>query len=1277
MMMKKIGYVFAACIIFVALMVMASRLLIPLLEKHHADIEARASELLKLPITIKKVRISWYQYQPEISLGEVTILNKETKEPVLQIQKVRVFFSIPQSLWQRKLIPSGILISGTEMNVYEKPTGEIAVQGFPSLEGFSGQPYKSESKFVDVMGWLSQMPRLILSDVDLRYVSKNGIKRFLTFYQLRFENTGTKHIILGKVLLHQTVPTEVTMTVQWHGDSVDMDKIDVNAYLFVSGLSIAQWWKDISWNGWQINAGRANAKIWTIWTHGAFRKIQCSFESYGLDLYSAMDKSTHRINRFSGEVGWKREGQEQVLAGDNIFIDFPTHLWPSTSFYVALSPDATGKLLPTAVNLGYVDLADAQTFLFSSPALVPDSWRHLLSELKITGDIQSLSVMISSTPVSWDHLSLNGRVSRLSVAPWHSFPGVKNLSGNMTWNGIQGDLELHSNQTVFQQDAIFLHPITIDQLSGNVLWQLDQDKNWLVRLKALQAFNRDVAINANGLFTLPPAGSPHVDLNAHFTMQQAKQVTRYLPMRIFDPALIEWLQGAFLSGAVESGSATLRGVLTDFPFDKGNGQFEISAVTKNVNFHYAPDWPALKNVNGKLVFSGRQMSVDVAHAEIEGITASDVHGVIPYLGEDKPQILKVQSGGIQADFSQGLGFVHASPLEKTIGKMFTGTTVTGPMVLKLGLTVPLSNPDNTTVEGDITFKEAMLNLIPWRLVIDKLHGQLHFTEKSTEASGIQGTIFNKPLQLNLLTQQKKPDTSVVRAVVSTHLGADDLEKWLNVPFSQVINGESDVSATLDFALNAPIEIQLQSDLVGMAVNLPDQYAKERQAKRLFTATIIAEDKQPLRLQMRYGDQLGAALVLNQQVDKLDLTAANLRLGGGIATLPSSAGLYITGELNQLDWNKIKGYMDQSASTAPAGLVLHQVDMQIKQLLLPGQLLTEARIQVAPTENNWDVTIASAEVNGRIQVPKKWIPESVVTAQFQKLALRPVSNMQSITKFDINSLPAISFTANNVSYNNMPLGQISFKTIPTSNGLTIRSLTVLSPRLELSAQGAWTTSTTTLQGAATSTNVSQLLNGLGFDVHNFVSGKGHFDFNLSWHAAPYSLTLASMSGRASLNLGQGRIVELSQTSGAKMDLGRMLNIFSLQTIPRRLSLDFSDVLQKGYSFDSLRGDFKFEKGNAYTSNTRFDGPVARVDIYGRIGLSQTDYDLTLSVTPYVTSSIPVAATLITGQPVIGIAAWAVDKVISSSVSKATTYFYAVSGPWSNPTWNSVKVPKKNQ
>ena len=119
----------------------------------------------------------------------------------------------------------------------------------------------------------------------------------------------------------------------------------------------------------------------------------------------------------------------------------------------------------------------------------------------------------------------------------------------------------------------------------------------------------------------------------------------------------------------------------------------------------------------------------------------------------------------------------------------------------------------------------------------------------------------------------------------------------------------------------------------------------------------------------------------------------------------------------------------------------------------------------------------------------------------------------------------------------------------------------------------------------------------------------------------------------------------------------------------MSLDFSDVFHKGYSFDSVRGDISFENGDAYTTNARFEGPVARVGIDGRIGLKNKDYNFMLNVTPYVTSSVPAAAAFL-GGPLIGVAAFAVNTIVGSQVSKIITYRYLVTGTWDNPTWKPV-------
>ena len=125
------------------------------------------------------------------------------------------------------------------------------------------------------------------------------------------------------------------------------------------------------------------------------------------------------------------------------------------------------------------------------------------------------------------------------------------------------------------------------------------------------------------------------------------------------------------------------------------------------------------------------------------------------------------------------------------------------------------------------------------------------------------------------------------------------------------------------------------------------------------------------------------------------------------------------------------------------------------------------------------------------------------------------------------------------------------------------------------------------------------------------------------------------------------------------------------MPRRLSFNFSDLFEKGYSFDYIRGDYRLNKGDAFTDNMHIEGPVATVSVSGRIGLKAKDYNMRLGVNAHVTSSLPVIATVASSfNPLVGVATWAVDKVVSSQMSKVASSTYQVTGSWDNPVWTQV-------
>jgi uncharacterized protein YhdP len=127
----------------------------------------------------------------------------------------------------------------------------------------------------------------------------------------------------------------------------------------------------------------------------------------------------------------------------------------------------------------------------------------------------------------------------------------------------------------------------------------------------------------------------------------------------------------------------------------------------------------------------------------------------------------------------------------------------------------------------------------------------------------------------------------------------------------------------------------------------------------------------------------------------------------------------------------------------------------------------------------------------------------------------------------------------------------------------------------------------------------------------------------------------------------------------------------------LSLDFSDLFSKGFAFDRIEGNFVLDNGNAYTNDLVINGPAAIIEISGRIGLADSDYDELVTVIPSMSSSIPLAGAL-AGGPVVGAALLVAERLLGDKLEKVSRFthtYYALTGPWSDPVYTKIEIPPK--
>jgi len=189
---------------------------------------------------------------------------------------------------------------------------------------------------------------------------------------------------------------------------------------------------------------------------------------------------------------------------------------------------------------------------------------------------------------------------------------------------------------------------------------------------------------------------------------------------------------------------------------------------------------------------------------------------------------------------------------------------------------------------------------------------------------------------------------------------------------------------------------------------------------------------------------------------------------------------------------------------------------------------------------------------------------------------------------------------------------------------------------------------------------KLLETIGYRETGIDGGAVDMLIKGSWPGSPFDFDTTTLLGTLHFRASNGflRDIEPGVT-------GRVFGLFTLTTLPRRLlRLDFSDLFTEGLGYNLLEGSFNLEAGNAYSNNLKMDTDTSRVEMEGRVGLILRDYDQVMTVTPKLSSSLPLAPL------------WLAEKLLDKKlINNAFSYRYTITGDWDNPKVErgQVKVP----
>ena len=264
-----------------------------------------------------------------------------------------------------------------------------------------------------------------------------------------------------------------------------------------------------------------------------------------------------------------------------------------------------------------------------------------------------------------------------------------------------------------------------------------------------------------------------------------------------------------------------------------------------------------------------------------------------------------------------------------------------------------------------------------------------------------------------------------------------------------------------------------------------------------------------------------------------------------------------------------------------------------------------------------------------------------------------------------TFPAVEIAIDDLHIKGKQIGRFELVGYPDGQDWRMRRLRITNPDGTLMGDGTWQSNAQSQVNLMLDiSDAGKILDRSGYP-NTVKGGSGRMAANLSWAGGPDEFSYANLSGTLKLDTGKGRFLKMDPGAG------KLLSILSLQSLPKRVSLDFTDVFSEGFQFDNIRGSAQIKQGVLTTSDLKMDGSAATVIMAGQVDLGKETQNLHVLILPTVGNSVALITALAI-NPIAGIGAFLINKILQDPLNKLVSFEYNISGTWADP--NVVKVVK---
>lgn len=1250
-------WLLAGLLITAALYVSLGRQLVPLVAEYRTEIQQQLQQSLQQTIHIEQLEGRWRGFSPLLAAHYVTL---GEGDKTVQVEALHIQPDIIASLLAREIRLKAVTLQGLQIHLQEDQAGQWTLQGLHIKDA-----EEAAFQLNDALAQLQHLGQLSVLDSRIIVQAYQHQPLALTYAGFTLSQSGVQQ----RLDLRAVLPDGETLELSAQGQFVESDwrKSALAVYLKTPSSNLAQWVPSHYLADWQLDTVKVGGQLWLQAAQGQMHSAVLQLKS--LELQGQAKELTLLHLRSDDALAFYQHSAGVHTAWlDHLALqidDLPKrdlHLWASY---------ADNETALWQLGLQQLEVSDVQHIIERVVAL-PEVAADVLKSMQPKGELRNAQVQWRPDAPMTERLTFVSNVKDIEFSAWHDVPASSGISGYISGGLLQGELRLASDQGFSLHLAnLFAKPWQYERAHAQLLWHFD-DEGFTLRSPYLQVKGEEGDIGGDFLIRLlnDPAAEDYMDLRVGLRDGDARFTSKYLPSHVpeFSDDLEHWLNTAIQAGHIDQGYFQYQGSLNKGAPPTARSLTLYFAV-KEAQLEYQPGWPAVTEATAEVLIEDSGVRIYIEQGKILNSPITTAYAEVGQGAVGQVPVLQLHAE-LNSSMTDGLYFLQKTPIANETLE-FSKWEGKGRLPVALDLTVPLAVQQPVRIKLALDAQRVELEMPDIDVQLSDLTGQFIFdSQRGLSAKKVTGRFLGQSFSGDITADGHAGQLST-QIDVRGLMPLERLTQWGKITESLPVSGN------LPYRLRVLLDgedsqLRIDSSLLGVSVDLPAPFGKaaDQESYADWRMTLVGKER---RYWFDYADQ--ASLSLAAAPDNIFAGRAQLRLGGGLARLPTQQGMHVSGRLNSVDFEQWQQVMQRYRLPEQSNAQLvKSAKLDIRKFSGFGLSVDHLNVDFRPQSAGWQLILDSKKLKGQINDLGASQPWRVHLAHLYLPAAAGSEkpDEDALADFDMRSIPALDIQLDALYRGGDHFGAWSLQTRPQAQGVLFDQLNLSLKGLNVTGQMGWGRDNgkvnSWFKGRLDSDDLSAALSAWGF-APSVTSEAFSTDTNLRWSGSPAALSLEKLSGDADISFRKGQLVSVDGTAQAL----RVFGLLNFESIGRRLRFDFSDLFGKGLAYDRIKGTVQINKG-VYSTQTPvlLEGPSSNFELQGQIDLVDEQIKATLLVTLPLTNNLPLAAIAV-GAPAVGGALFLVDRLMGDRISRFASVTYHISGDWQHPIISLIKKP----